>query len=121
MQEIKFQIDASKALGDLRRFSAEKLRKADDAIMNAAFYLEGEVKLSIAGQRAENKSVDTGKFMQSVKGTREKRFAASVSSDVNYAKFLEFGTSKMGPRAHFRNSLARSKDRIIRFIGDSVK
>ena len=70
----------------------------------SALFLQGEVKQSIAGHRAETKSVDTGRFLNSVKNVQNKLLTASIESNVLYAKHLEFGTSRMKPRRHFTNT-----------------
>jgi len=74
-------------------------------------HTQGEVKTSIAGQRAEPKSVDTGRFMNSVDFTADKE-KTIVFSKIPYAGKLEYGTNfKNSPRKHFRNTLAREKQK----------
>lgn len=85
-------------------------------ITNATVFLQGEVKMSIAGEKNEPRSVDTGRFLNSV-GFEVKDYDGKVFSNVPYAKKLEFGTDfKNSPRKHFTNSAARSKDKIIQLI-----
>jgi len=105
----------------LRKLTAEKLQNADNATKQAGFFIEGEVKASIAGQRAELTSVDTGRFLNSVNTAFPKQLVASVQSDVEYAKFLEYGTTKLAPRHHFTNSANRNKDKVREFIAKSIK
>ena len=47
---------------------------ANKAIIKSGFFIEGEVKQSIAGHRAEHMSVDTGRLKSSVKGTLKSKY-----------------------------------------------
>ena len=96
------------------------LNAASKAIKEAGFFIEGEVKESISGHRAETKSVDTGRFLGSVKSEKKKKLQAKVSSDVSYAKHLEFGTSRISPRRHFNNTAKRNKKKVQEFIQKAV-
>lgn len=89
-------------------------------ITNAAFFLQNEVKSSIAGQRAEPTSVDTGRFLNSVQ-TKIMKANAAVFSDVPYAKDLEFGSAGRQARPHFRNSKSRNQDKIKEIIKVEVQ
>lgn len=76
-----------------------------------------EVQNSIAGHSAEPTSVDTGQFLNSVPlNSKFKPYVAFVKSDLDYAGYLEGGTTKISGRHHFENSLARNKTRIIENI-----
>ena len=97
------------------------LKQADKAIKNATYLLEGEVKDSIAGRKAEPASVDTGRLLGSVKSSFPKKMVGAVSTNVEYANFIEYGTSKFPARNHFRNSLARLRKQIIDIIKGKVK
>lgn len=114
-----------KGIPELKRFLKSKdkdvLKQVKRGIVLASVFLQGEVKQSIAGHKAETKSVDTGRFLNSVE------FQASdtegkVFSRLPYAKKLEFGTDfKNSPRKHFRNSASRSTNKIRSIIADRVK
>ena len=88
-------------------------------LSKAAVFIQGEVKSSIAGQRAEPTSVDTGRFLNSVDfmvGNDE----AVVFTDIDYAKFLEYGTSKFTARPHFRNTKSRNQDKVKDIIKEEI-
>ena len=94
--------------------------EASQALKKATFFMQGEVKSSIAGQRAEPTSVDTGRSLNSVDinvGNKD----AIVFSDVEYAKYLEYGTSRIKPRSHFRNSVARNKEKVREILVEDIK
>lgn len=107
----------------LRKLDGDKARLSknmNDAIHQAGFFLQSEVKASIAGERAEPASVDTGHFLQSVETDNSEKFKSVVKSEVEYAQYLEYGTSKIAPRRHFRNSSDRNASKINSFVKDSL-
>jgi len=69
----------------------------NQAMVKAGAFMDGEVKSSIAGHRAEPVSVDTGNFLRSVTFKAFKDNAV-IYSDVPYAEFLEYGTSRIKAR-----------------------
>ena len=97
------------------------IKNADEAIVKVGFYVQGEVQESIAGQRAEPRSVDTGRFLNSVKTTHEQQLIASVETNVEYAKHLEYGTSRIEPRHHFTNSAKRNEVKVKEFVERAIK
>jgi len=97
------------------------LAKANNGVKQAGFFMEGEIKESIAGQKAEPKSVDTGRFLNSVHAVFPKKLVAKVETNLSYARGLEFGTSRMQARHHFRNSVARNREKVTDFIKAEVK
>ena len=84
----------------------------DIALVRAATFMQEEVKESISGQKAEPRSVDTGKFIRSVDVGPIQKKSITVETDVPYAKILEFGGASRNARAHFGNSLSRNKNKI---------
>ena len=91
-----------------------------DAITQATLYVEGQVKDSVSGRNAEPRSVDTGRFLGSITSNTRGN-TGTVSSDVEYASVLEYGSSKRTARRHFNNTLARSRDKVEDFIRAKVK
>ncbi len=83
----------------------------NDSVKQGSELLKNEVKESIKGSRSEPRSVDTGEFLNSIEAD-SKNNKATVTSNVKQAGFMEFGTSKIQERRHFRNSLARNKKTI---------
>ena len=82
--------------------------------------LKDEVKESIAGNKAEPRSVDTGKFKRSIKvGTSAT--SAVVFSDVEHAKYMEYGTIHIPERRHFRNSMERNRQKIVDITKNIIK
>ena len=92
----------------------------ESAIKQSGFFIESEVVASVSGHRAEPESVDTGRFRSSVATTFPKKFEAKVESPLDYPKHLEYGTSRIQARSHFRNSADRNKSKVVNFIKDKV-
>lgn len=108
---------ASKLKGDIKVIqSASKA-----AMKDVSLFLEAEIKASVAGQRAESRSVDTGRFLNSVSS----QYAADnavVFSTVEYAPYLEYGTSRgIRARNHFRNAASRNEKKIVGFVSAELK
>ena len=90
-----------------------------EAIREATLYLHGQVKTSIARGTNAPVAVDTGRFLNSIDfeamGNKSKVF-----TDLEYAKFIEYGTSKMGSRPHFRNTAFIEQKKIRDDMGASL-
>ena len=97
------------------------------ALVQNGALLAGEVQESVIGNRSEPKSVDTGRFANSIEVSPLflKNLTIFVQSLVPYAKILEFGSGRRPARKHFRNTLARMRVIILtnfkRATGKAVK
>jgi len=111
---------AEKVVARLRYDNAAVTVAAKQAISEATFYVEGEVKKSISGRGPEVPSVDTGAFLRSVESDVQGT-TGKVFSDIHYAKYLEYGTSKIGARRHFRNTSRRTRPRVKELINSAVQ
>lgn len=114
--EIKGVDDTIKYLKSKRLKVDEK---ADIGINKASFYVQGKVKESIARGTNAPVAVDTGRFLNSVDVVSEKD-TGYVFSDIEYAKFIEYGTSKMQSRPHFRNTKDKEKTKVQEIIQSEV-
>ena len=111
--EIKGVAEAIRAIRD----KGKDIKNGTDAkTFQAANFLQSEIQESIIGNRSEPKSVDTGNFANSIEVEKIKDLEYSIETDVEYAKFLEYGTSKIHPRPHFRNTVNQKKQQIIDII-----
>ena len=112
-----------KGIPKAKRYVNGKLKlaidKASEGIKDAGLHLQGEVKQSIAGQRNEPTSVDTGRFLSSV-DVSIKKLQANVFSNIPYAKYLEFGTSRIRARKHFQNTQMREKLKVVNIVRTKV-
>ena len=94
-------------------------KNTTSGLKKATIFLQGEVKQSIAGRRAEKKSVDTGRFLNSV-GVSFGKYDGVVYTGLDYARGLEYGTSKLQARRHFNNSKNRNQGKIKELIQQDV-
>ena len=85
----------------------------------AAIFVQGEVKQSIAGNRPEKQSVDTGRFLNSI-GVSKTKNDAVVSSELSYARKLEDGFSNFKGRNHFKNTKARTKHKVKEILQKEI-
>lgn len=113
-------VNKAEVLAFLENLKKAKLTGAQNALFKAGTFVQGEVKSSIAGQRGELTSVDTGRFLNSVDVQTKDKETISVYSDIAYAKFLEYGTSKLEARNHFRNTAKRIKIEIKKIIAEGI-
>ena len=90
-------------------------------LIRGANELKEEVEASIRGQRAEPRSVDTGAFVGNIEIATSSTDTVSVMSPLKYPRYLEFGTSKIPARRHFRNSMARKRQAIVNDVRKSIK
>ena len=77
----------------LKEINKEKLNKLSQGIKEVGFMVQGEIKDSISGGGGEPPSVDTGRYMQSIEVDFPDPFSTIIYTRVEYAEFLEFGTS----------------------------
>jgi hypothetical protein len=117
MTNISIQItNAPQFLRSMEQKKTEIQNRVKTAIVESGMLLKEEVKESIQGNRAEPRSVDTGEFLNSIE-SNPITDGVVVSSDVKQSVFMEYGTSKIEERRHFRNSV----DRITPIIIEKVK
>ncbi len=108
----------------LKSASKKTFINANSAIRKAGFFIQKEVVNSIAGHRAEPRSVDTGYFMNSILSIQPKPLTANIGSNkypVKYANILEFGGRGRAPRSHIRNTAKRNEKNIRDFINAEIK
>ena len=97
----------------------------NENLLRASALCVSEVQQSIFGNRGEERSVDTGNFANSIQVgpmvSSGKIESVSVFSEVEYAPFLEFGTSKLPARGHFQNTAFRIEPNIKEMFNASIK
>lgn len=65
--------------------------------------------------------VRTGYLRSNITSAKAGRNAADVISAAPYAAYVEFGTSKMAPRAHLRPAIDASMDDMVAAIVEGVE
>lgn len=92
-------------------------------LQESAILMKEEIEESIQGNRAEHRSVDTGEFLSSIM-KENTSMGAIISSDAPQSVFMEYGTSKISERRHFRNSADRLTpiivEKVVQVISDTI-
>lgn len=100
----------------LHKLGLEVGNQTELELVKSGNFMQQEVQESIIGNRAEPRSVDTGKFANSINVdiTKLKQGEVDIKSNDDEGKVnaLEYGTTTRMPRRHFRNSLTRNEDTI---------
>ena len=106
---------------------------SDLGTLKAANFVSQEVQESIIGNRPEPKSVATGRFANSITTDKIKDSEYKVyveksdypeqpgTTTSEVALKLEYGTSKIAPRMHFRNSAYRSQNKAKEIINQEIQ
>ena len=109
---------------DVKKYLKDKRFTVNNVISKSMQEIDAlminEIQNSIQGNKSEPKSVDTGAFLNSIFGEATST-SASVNSSVEYAKYLEFGTSKIEARSHFRNSFNRRLKDCQNILDNAIK
>ena len=110
----------------LRQKNIEIVGMMGANLLRGTQLIQEELKESIAGNRVEPRSVDTGTFINSIEIRPVGNNSLEIVSDVPYAVFLEFGTTvngvvKISPRNHFRNTRNRNEPTLVNDLNLKVK
>lgn len=95
---------------------------ADFGVVRAGAFVEEEVKESVAGNRVEHKSVDTGHFINDIRFDKTGHAAGKVHAPTTpYAQYVEHSDRiSGGPRYHFRNTEKRTKNKVRDIIEGEI-
>ena len=122
----------AEAIAYIRRKGKEIKDGTDSAMFQAANFVQGEVQESIIGNRAEPRSVRTGRLANSITLDKikhaeyiifpEKEFYPGGKVDTQkVATWLEYGTTKIKARRHFTNTKNRTKHKVIQILSNQIK
>jgi len=118
---FSIQLQGSKEIQEFLKKADDKIKdNISQAMADIKNHMISEIKLSIAGQSDEVRRVDTGNYLNSITGYSDMT-GAVIASDIEYAPYVEEGTSRMVPGRHFQNSLARNQTTILQFMENKVK
>ena len=119
---VSFKIEGVKAaIRELNRVDKDVFNKANKAVHDSGFFIEGEVKDSMAGRRAEPKSFDTGNMTRRVQTDNSRFLISKVEGKADYTVFLEKGTRHIKARRHFANTARRNERRVADFVLRKIK
>ena len=131
---------------DLGEKLRERYKKAENqvekALLKGATDIERDAKISMRGPKSgkfyktynkkkkhrasapgEAPAVDTGRLRSSIKYSlvaSGKLAEVIIGSDVEYAKYLEMGTSKMEPRPFLQPALEKNREQIKKEVADAI-
>lgn len=91
---------------DFARISRELRPRLRDAINETALDVE-----TLAKQRAPVKTGNLRRSLHTAPAAEELR--ATVGTNVEYARFVEYGTSRMGPRPYLTPALESNRPRFV--------
>jgi len=104
----------------LKNSKAGVKRGTSKAMNKIALFMEDEVRQSITGHRNELKSFDTGNFSARLSSSSNSN-SAMIKDGSGYGVHLEYETRGRPGRRHFRNSLARNKNKIKDYLNSQIK
>ena len=118
---VKIEISG---IPELKDYLKGKLKgtenKISQSIKESTIHIHNAVKESIARGTNAPVTVDTGRFLNSVDFELADDDGA-IYTELEYAKFLEFGTSKMTARPHFKNTASKEKAKVKDIIESAIK
>jgi HK97 gp10 family phage protein len=118
---LKVSFDVKQFTKDMEEMQNKVKEVLGDGVRDATLYMHNKVKESIARGINAPVTVDTGRFLSSVDFNPVGAYEAKVYTDLEYAKYLEYGTSKMDARPHFRNTAKVEKASIKDLFAAKIK
>lgn len=101
------------------QFEGEAAKAVQKAVEKSVLLMELNIKL--------NTPVITGNLRRSIASQADgfSGFAYSAAQaggeEINYAKYVEYGTAHLAPRAMFRKGVAQSEERIKSLISGELR
>lgn len=112
MINFSFTFDAKKAL---EKISSD--RKVAEFIDNQMTPLSGLLETEVK----RDTPVLTGNLQSSIIGKKTGFMQAEVGTNVKYARYVEYGTSRFQPRAMFRKGVVSFKALAQQFLEQKIK
>ena len=96
-------------------------RELDDAIEKALMEIGIEAEAHAKEIITEKGAVDTGRLRNSITHALDGTKAVHVGTNVEYAPFIEMGTSRMQPRPFLRPAIEDFKDEYKEILENNLK
>jgi len=114
----KVGIEGGKELAEkFKSIGKQVYTQQEQAVMLAGMLVERHAKL--------NAPVDTGRLRNSIatrlSDSSENNISAEVGTNVQYAKSVEYGTSKMNAQPYLYPALENNKQKILKMLAKAFK
>ncbi len=96
------------------------INASNEVITNTAYQIEADAKSNIKS----NKTVDTGRLLGSVTtkvNSNNAMVEAEIGTNVEYANYIEYGTSKMAAKPFLNPAFENNTQNIQREIENAVR
>jgi HK97 gp10 family phage protein len=108
---------ADKVIANMQKAAVAIEAAVGDAVREAAMLVEREAKINVP--------VDTGRLRSSIASEEKKPLLFEVGTNVEYAAFVEFGTSKMAAQPYLQPAVetvrAKYPDMIIEDVRVEIR
>ena len=139
---VTIRLEGSEQLQrELRRLSDDLRREVGQVVLGAAVEMRADIVTSIqrgpasgrvyekynprrthkASAPGQAPMSDTGRLANSITFDRVGDLTATVGSALNYAPWLEYGTSRMAARPFFRPAVERMRPKYIGKLEDIIR
>lgn len=139
---VTIRLEGSEKLQrELRRLSDDLRREVGQVVLGAAVEMRADIVTSIqrgpasgvtykksnptrthtASAPGQPPMSDTGRLANSITFDRVGDLTATVGSALNYAPWLEYGTSRMAARPFFRPAVERMRPKYIGKLEDIIR
>lgn len=98
-----------------------KLKKLTPTVEAAAKRGVYKAALKVEGDAKMIAPVDTGNLRRSITTSQGNDISAAVSTTVEYAPYVEFGTSRMQAQPYLRPSLNKNKTNAQIIVSDEIR
>lgn len=110
----------------------DKLSNLEEKLTNALAEALEEIAVKIRDDAKGFAPVDTGSLRRSIRVEKEGKLQVSVVAggggvinprtgrEVDYAGYVEFGTSRASPQPYMQPALEKNRDEILRIVKEKV-
>jgi HK97 gp10 family phage protein len=104
---------------DFGRYTQNLLGRVGKAVQQAALKVQGDAQRNLPN--SDGRGVDTGNLRRSITYEMDGEMEAEVGTNVEYATYVEFGTSRMKPIPYLTPAYEANKQAIDKSIARAVK
>jgi HK97 gp10 family phage protein len=119
--KMKVEVDVAAFSRSMREHQNKVKDSIPACVRQATLHMHNAIKESIARGINAPVAVDTGRFVNSIDFEPIDKNESKVFSDLEYSKFIEYGTSKMQARPHFGNTAKVEKSRVKEVMKAELK